>query len=37
MKANVAIAEDDLITLINPSEDTHITGTFLAATEDDLI
>jgi len=36
-KANVTIAEDDLITLIDPSEDMRITGTFLAATEDDLI
>jgi len=36
-KANVAIAEDDLLMLINPSKDTCITSTFLAATEDDLI
>ena len=36
-KANVAIAKDNLITLIDPSEDTCITSAFLAATKDDLI
>lgn len=36
-KANVAIAEDDLITLIGPKEDTRITGAFMAIAQNDGI